>query len=126
MLCCELIDGFAYFENPPQGYTTDIESLPFSIDQYHIYRKAIHRGLTDTDEQYHTNIDNLFNKLKVTHGIAVFYTHGYIDTETQFGVHVMKKDFDYFVQKISEGVSEGWLEGVTYNQLKIRYGKLSY
>lgn len=62
-----------------------------------------------------SQIQDMFDTAKKTHGILVVYTHG-IGTGLQYDV--TKENWDYFISCIDTGISEGWLEGTTYDTLR--------
>src|SRR5690606_19188470 len=89
------------------------EVYPF-LDRYNINRSQVH----GRDNAW---FDDLFNKLQKTRGIAVLYTH---DIHESDPIDMKSSELAYMMTKIEEAVSEGWLEGVTFDRLKNRYSKL--
>lgn len=91
---------------------TGFELYPF-VDTYNINRTQIH---SRTNEWF----DNFFETLKKTHCTVVVYTH---DISDNAGIHMTNSELNYFVSKLQNAISEGWLEAVTYSQLRTRYEK---
>lgn len=114
--CDSMLDGGAYHSS-----TGGLEIFPFT-NKYNILRYSIHQRST-------SDIDIIFDKLKKTHCVAVFYTHGYItlnNEETNSTIHISNHEFDYFIQKISQGVNEGWIEGTTFDRLMNMYSVIEF
>jgi hypothetical protein len=114
--CDGLMNGGAYYSS-----VGGLEVFPFE-DKYNILRYSIH-GRTNSD------IDAIFNTLKNTHCTAVFYTHGIVadeDFNENTTMHITNSEFDYFVQKMATGVSEGWLEGTTFDRLMLKYSDVEF
>lgn len=107
MSCTGLMEAFPYWEG-----VGGLDTIPF-INRYAIKRYAAH--YIDTD------YGAIFNFLKNTRGICLLYTHGYSSVG---GIHITPEQFEIILGYIEDGVNGGWLEGVTYNQLRYRYGKL--
>lgn len=81
------------------------------IDQWNIPRIAIH----GREQSY---LNDLFTMLEVTHQTLIAYTHGLSETKT---TDVNRATWDYFINLVDRGLSEEWLEGVTFNELLERY-----
>lgn len=88
------------------------------IDKYNIPRTSLQ---TRTE----TWINNLFDTLRKTRATAYVYTHGIIDSEEYDPNNQdMRLDmFEHFVEKISDGIEDGWLKATTYNRLEREYWK---
>lgn len=57
--------------------------------------------------------DTLFDTLEKTHSTAILYTHGVGD-----GTYDISADsFAYLINKITSGMSDGWLRATTYSRL---------
>lgn len=82
-------------------------------DKYNIPRYAMQERTTST-------IDALFDKLYNTHSTVFFYTHG---ISTSSG-DLTQELFNYYLSKITDGISNGWLNATTYNRLKAHYMRL--
>lgn len=81
-------------------------------DRWNISRWSVH-GRTTAD------MDTMFNNLKRTHQLLVCYTHGvHVDGNTD----ATPAEWDYFITKCKQGLDEGWLEGVTFEDLYARSG----
>ena len=110
MSCANLADAFATWDG-----SYGCESIPFS-DRYNIKRQDIH-GKTETI------ISNMFRQLKCTHGLYVFYTHSIVQTmETGLESHITQAEWDIFINYLTTAINEGWLEGTTFNSLRVKYG----
>lgn len=111
--CDDLMDGGAYYDTIGRP-----EVFPFT-NKYNISRYSIHRRTQE-------DIDSIFNILQKTHCTVVFYTHSFItvadDSESNTTNNVTNIEFDYFMNKIATGVSEGWIEGTTFDWLMRKYG----
>jgi hypothetical protein len=83
-----------------------ITCFPFT-DRWNIPRASVHASTQDT-------IDLYFNRLKQTHQLLVIYTHGINETGDP---DTTPSQWQYFLSKIDQGIAEGWLEGVTFEQL---------
>lgn len=73
-------------------------------------------------------MDAYFLNMKKTRCLMIGYTHGIgVDSisGTQNTTDMTQAEWNYFLQKIDEAQTEGWLEGVTYEQLRRRYSKPS-
>lgn len=82
-------------------------------DRYMMRRRPIHDSPTAT-------IDADFALLKSTNGLGIFYTHG-IDPAGATN-HSTPEEWAYWLSKVDQGISEGWLECVTFEQLWARDG----
>ena len=93
----------------PGGGLSQIERVePFPpADRWNIKRIMLHA-------RTEAGIDDLFDVLKKTRGIAFTYTHTIMDG---LGGHTPEARWDYFLGKIDEAVAEGWLEGTTFSKL---------
>lgn len=81
-------------------------------DRWNISRWSVH-GRTNAD------MDTIFTNMKNSHQLLVCYTHGvHADGVTD----ATPAEWDYFISKVSQGLSEGWLEGVTFEDLHARSG----
>lgn len=81
-------------------------------DRWNISRWSVH-GRTTTDT------DTMFNNLKRTHQLLVCYTHGvHADGLTD----ATPAEWNYFISKCEQGLNEGWLEAVTFEDLHARAG----
>lgn len=83
-----------------------LESWPFT-DPWNVHRWSVH-GRTEAV------MDAMFTTLERTHGLLVCYTHG---VHVDGGSDVTPAMWAYFIAKIDEGLTGGWLEGVTFSQL---------
>ena len=84
--------------------------FPF-INPYGVPRITLH-GKTQSE------MDDMFAIMKKTHNLMIGYTHGISDNPVP---DMSLAEWDYFLLKIDEGIAEGWLEGVTYDVLRIRH-----
>lgn len=94
------------------------ETFPF-INPYGFGRLTLH-GMSNE------SIDKAFETMKKTHNLCVFYTHGVgptYSTGEQTTFDSTPETWNYFLSKIDLGLSEGWLEGVTYDMLRMRFKK---
>ena len=94
------------------------ETFPF-VEPYGFGRLTLH-GMSNE------SIDRVFETMKKTHNLCVFYTHGVGPTSTtgeQTTFDATPETWDYFLSKIDTGLSEDWLEGVTYDMLRMRFNK---
>ncbi|MFJ4230104.1 hypothetical protein ACIPYV_21265, partial [Paenarthrobacter nicotinovorans] len=82
------------------------------IDQYDLYCNSIENTSTAAANQ--TMIDDWFDIMKATNSLMIRFFHR-IDETDQFSTR--KANWDYFVSKVSAAISEGWLEGVTFEDL---------
>lgn len=81
-------------------------------DRWNISRWSVH-GRTTTDT------DTIFTNLKSTRQVLVCYTHGiHADGNTD----ATPAEWSYFIGKVKAGLAEGWLEGVTFEDLHARSG----
>ena len=87
-----------------------IEGFPFQ-NMYNVPRIQVHKRANE-------DIDNHFDILKSTRGVFVGYTHNVKDDSSG---DIDEVDWDYFLSKVDEGVSEGWLEGTTFKMLMQPY-----
>lgn len=97
-----------------------LEVFPFEIP-FGTPRVTLH-GTTPAQ------MDAYFDMLKKTRGLMIGYTHGVgvaSDTGQQLTTDMTQTEWDFFMQKIDTAISEGWLEGVTYDRLRRRYSKPS-
>lgn len=115
--CDDLMDGGAYYDTIGRP-----EVFPFT-NKYNISRYSIHRRTQE-------DIDSIFNILQKTHCTVVFYTHGFItvadDSESNTTNNVTNIEFDYFMSNIATGVSEGWIEGTTFDWLMRKYSIVEF
>lgn len=110
MSCANLAEAFATWKG-----SYGCESIPFS-DRYNIKRQEIH-GKSETI------ISNMFRQLKCTHGLYVLYTHSIVQTmETGLEIHITQAEWDIFINYLTTAINEGWLEGTTFNSLRVKYG----
>lgn len=84
------------------------------IDRYNIPRYSLYQ--TRTNEQ----LDTVFEQLRTTKGYLAPFTHRVAANPGPFDMSLTQ--WDYFLSKIDEGISGGWLEGVTFETLFHRYG----
>ena len=96
----------------PSGSASSLDCWPPQF-RYDVSRVAIHDLATAA-------VDAHFAALKLTHGMGVFYTHGVDDEGGAFDMTLT--EWAYFLGKLDEGLAEGWLEGVTFEQLAARSG----
>jgi len=82
------------------------------INNYHIYRQGIEVQASSATNQ--ANMDSWFGRLKVDHGVLCVFFHR-LDENDPFSTR--QADWDYFVAKVAQGIAEGWLEGVTFEDL---------
>lgn len=82
-------------------------------DRWNIPRLALH-GMSQSA------LDSYFNILRVTNQLMVVYTHGIHVDGTTGGADTTPSEWEYFISKIDQGISEGWLEGVTLETLMKR------
>ena len=101
----EDIEAYAQFDE-----TSQFDAFPFKTT-YGINRKQVH-GIDNT------TIDSLFDTLKKTHCLVVFYTH---DISDDGGIHMTTAELDYFESKLKTAIDEGWLEPTTYSKLRRKY-----
>ena len=79
-------------------------------DMYEIPRATVDRSISTAD------IDARFAWLQKTHQMEVCFIHRINnDAGDSFGCSV--ELWDYYVSKVEQGIEEGWLEGVTFEQL---------
>lgn len=90
-----------------------ITMYPFP-DKYNIARYSMQGRQTSA-------IDAIFNKLKTQHCTVFMYTHGISDGSDR---NLTESLLQYYVNKISEGITEGWLNPTTYNRLVSLYSKI--
>ena len=102
----ETKDMFYAFPMYRHGVEYRVESFPF-INRYNVSRFILHG-------QPFENVDALFDKIKNNRGIAIVYTHR-VNEGTS--VDMSYEEWDYFLGKLDEGLSEGWLEGTTFSKL---------
>lgn len=100
----------------PLGYATpsggsSVTSFPFP-DPYNIARYSLH-GRTQAD------LDGIFTTLQATNQLLVCYTHA---IDGAGGSNITQAMWDYFVAKVSAGITGGWLEGVTFESLQATAG----
>lgn len=86
--------------------TSSTTLYPFP-DPNNVPRMSIH----SRDETY---ISGVFDLLKKTHGTVVMYTHGISSGSSD----ISPESFEYLLEQISTGISEGWLNPTTYNRLR--------
>lgn len=87
------------------------ETWPF-LNKWNVARIQLHSRTT-------AYMDSLFANLQATHGLLVCYTHG---IHPDGGTDMTQDQWDYFISKLDEGMSGGWLECVTLSQLIARSG----
>ncbi|MHC8516762.1 hypothetical protein [Sporosarcina sp. ITBMC105] len=94
----------------PVGGRYILGVFPF-LNRYNTPRIPIHnetkQAITDT-----------FAKLKKTHQLYICYTHGVADNVSGDITH---DNWKHFISEVDKGLSEGWLEGVTFEQLNKAY-----
>lgn len=81
-------------------------------NRYGIVRYALH-GRTNAE------YDTMFATLEETHQVLFGYTHGISGTEP---FQMTPEQWGYFLAKVDQGKSEGWLECVTFETLMARSG----
>lgn len=99
-----MLDAYASYEAKAQ-----FNVFPF-IDRYNVGRLIVHNTSKET-------MDSRFDILEKTHCLMVCYTHG-VREGSEFDA--TPEEWDYFLQKIDEGLEGGWLESVTYDILRAR------
>lgn len=82
------------------------------ISLYRLPRGAVENASSGAANQ--TKIDGWFSRLATDHGTVFVFFHR-IDESDQFSTR--KADWDYFMAKVRAGISGGWLEGVTFEDL---------
>ena len=102
--------GSAYSVTALAG--TDTYQMWPPYDQYHIYRTGIEVANTSATNQ--ANLTSWFDRLKLTHGLACIFFHRLNEVDT---ASTRQADWDFFVGKVTTGLAEGWLEGVTFEDL---------
>jgi len=105
----EIVESYS----SPSG-ASSTEVFPFE-NPYGTPRITLH-GLSNLQ------IDDLFTELKKTHGLAILYTHG---IGSGAGTDMSLETWNYFLSKLDTALAEGWIEGVTYEQLRTRYSRPS-
>lgn len=104
--------------SPTYANKTEVASVfPFE-DNYDIPRFTLHG-------QNNSAIDLIFNTIKNTHGVFCCYTHDLSDqipTDGTSSIHINTVEWNYFMGKVNEGITEGWLEGTTIGWLDNKYG----
>ena len=114
MSCKDDLSGFAHWDAAAKR-----QVFPFN-DKYKIGRFAIHN-------YSQTEIDAFFEELKKTHRIYVFYTHSCLEDVSQAGAgSVTPAQAEHFANACAQGIADGWLECVTYNQLCTRYRDIEF
>ena len=91
---------------------TDTYQMWPPYDQYHIYRTGIEVANTSATNQ--ANLTSWFDRLKLTHGLACIFFHRLDEVDK---ASTRQADWDFFVGKVTTGLAEGWLEGVTFEDL---------
>lgn len=104
--------------SPTYANKTDVASVfPFE-DNYDIPRFELH-------DRNNSAIDLIFNTIKNTHGVFCCYTHDLSDqipTDGTSRMHINTEEWNYFMEKVNEGITDGWLEGTTIGWLDNKYG----
>lgn len=109
MYCKDDVSAFAYWKDD-----AEVQLFPF-VDKYNIGRFGIHY-------YSQSEIDDIFEYIRKAHNIYIFYTHSCLNDVSQAGAgSITPTQAEYFAQKCKNGIDEGWLECVTYNQLCVRY-----
>ena len=86
------------------------ETWPFT-QPYNVHRYGIHKRES-------SQIDDFFERLRLTHTTVVLYTHGCVETRSESDdLHCTVAEVEYLCSKIAAGVSGGWLEPTTYSRL---------
>lgn len=91
---------------------TDTHQMWPPYNQYHIYRTGIEVANTSATNQ--ANLTSWFDRLKLTHGLACIFFHRLNEVDA---ASTRQSDWDFFVGKVTTGLAEGWLEGVTFEDL---------
>lgn len=98
----------------PSG-NSGLEVFPFT-EPFGFARMQLHN-------RTNAELDSLFDTMKKTRSLMVGYTHGIgvnATTSEQLTADMTPELFNYFLTKVDQGMNEGWLEGVTYDMLRIR------
>jgi hypothetical protein len=96
---------------PTHTGRTALQSWP--LQSPNAYPRITYHGMAPA------TLDTHFANLKETRQLGVFYTH---DVNNAGGSDMTEAEADYFLTKCEQGVTEGWLEGVTMETLLMRDG----
>lgn len=66
-------------------------------------------------------MDSIFTNMKNSHQLLVCYKHG-VHADGSTDSDPRYPEWDYFISKITQRLNEGWLEGVTSEDLRARAG----
>lgn len=90
-----------------------VTAYPF-VDKYNIPRMS----MQDRSQSW---FDTLFLKLKKEHCTVLVYTHGISSASTDMSLEML----EYFIDKMDEGISDGYINATTFNRLVQRFEKIN-